>query len=338
MSIFRRVFRVALSLAIFMLVLRVVGTREVVQSFLGISPVLFAAALTLVLINTLLRGANRFQLLNQYKQLSYKRAWLTYLTGSFYGTLLPATVGSDAARAITISRHTSLDIRISVGSVVTLNLLGLAAVAALGTVGALFLSLQNQTTFLLIDLVFSGTVAMVLCVLMFTNLGRWLMDVLSKVTELWPAAHRILKPLLSATLLLPTARRSRLVMAAVAFSSQVIRDSVATIVATALGLTIDWWVFATIAPMVAIVAMIPLSVFGVGLQQGAMVFLLSQFGVAGSDAVAISLTIVSVYIVISLVSGLAVIVDSAFGQQANHDAGKEILSRRQRPAMSALGR
>jgi hypothetical protein len=320
MSVFRRVFRIALSLAIFMLVLKVVGTREVMQSFLGMSPVLFTAALALVLINTLLRTANWFQLLNLFKQTSFKQSLLTYLAGSFYGKLLPASVGSDAARAITISRRTSLDIRISVRSVVTLNLLGLAAVTALGAVGALFLSLQNQTTFLLIVLVLSGTVAMVLCVLIFTKVGRWLKEALSKVTDLWPASYRILKPLLSVALLLPTARRSQLVMAAVAFSNQVIRVSVAALVATSLGLTIDWWVFAAIAPLVAIVAMIPLSVFGVGLDQGAKIFLLSHFGVAGSDAVAISLTIASLHILISLVGGLAVIVDSAFGQRAIHGA------------------
>ena len=303
-----------------MLVLKVVGTREVMQSFLGMSPVLFTAALALVLINTLLRTANWFQLLNLFKQTSFKQSLLTYLAGSFYGKLLPASVGSDAARAITISRRTSLDIRISVRSVVTLNLLGLAAVTALGAVGALFLSLQNQTTFLLIVLVLSGTVAMVLCVLIFTKVGRWLKEALSKVTDLWPASYRILKPLLSVALLLPTARRSQLVMAAVAFSNQVIRVSVAALVATSLGLTIDWWVFAAIAPLVAIVAMIPLSVFGVGLDQGAKIFLLSHFGVAGSDAVAISLTIASLHILISLVGGLAVIVDSAFGQRAIHGA------------------
>jgi hypothetical protein len=201
-----------------------------------------------------------------------------------------------------------------------LNLLGLAAVAALGAVGASLLSLQGQTTFLSVDLLFSATVAVVLGVLMFTNLGRRLIEIFSKLTAMWPAAHRLLEPLLSATLVLPKTRRNQLILVAVALSSQVIRVSVATIVAASLGLQIDWWVFASIAPLVAIVAMIPLSVLGVGLEQGAMVFLLSHFGVAGSDAFATSVTIATVYIGLALAGGVAVILDSAFGEQAAIDS------------------
>jgi len=279
------------------------------------SPAYFSAALVLVIVDSLARGGNWYQLLNRFIELSFKRASLIYLSGAFYGLLLPATVGTDAARAMTISRRASLDIRISVGSLVTLNLLGLAAVATLGSIAALWLTLENRTPFLSIALLFSGTVMLALGVLLFTNLARRLIEFFSGITEMWPAAHRILEPLLNATLVLPKTRRNQLILVAVALSSQVIRVTVATIVARSLGLQIEWWVFAAIAPLVAIVAMVPLSVLGVGLDQGAMVFLLSHFGVAGSDAFAISLTLATVYIGQALAGGVVIILDSAFGAQ-----------------------
>ena len=322
MPALRRLAGITLSLGICVVVLNAVGAREVMQTLLDIRPLHLAAALGMVLIDTGLRAANWNQLLNRFTPFRLGKAWLIYLSGGFYGLLIPSTLGTDAARAMTISKRTSLDIRVSAGSLVTLNLLGLGAVATVGTIAAVVLSSRSPTPFLLAGLGFSAILAVSTGILMFTAVGRRLVEVLSRVTEVWPAAQRLLEPLLSAMLVLPRGRRNQLMLVGTALLNQVIRVTVAAIVASSLGITVGWWVLAAIAPMVAIVVMIPLSFFGIGIGQGAMVVILAPFGVTGNEAFAFSLTVAAVYIGQALAGGIAVLFDSAFGSQLTREQGR----------------
>ena len=315
----RRLARVLLSLVIFAVVLRFVGIREVAESFSDITPLYLGLALGLVLVDSLLRAANWHQLLNRFVSLSFSKAWLTYIAGTFYGSVLPSTIGTDAARAMTVARRTRLDIRVAVGSLLTLNILNVGAVGALGGVAATVLVLNEPTQFLAMGVGLSAAMALTVGVILFTVLGKRLLRLLTRVTGIWPAAQRFLEPLLGALLVLPTGRTGQLALVGIALLNQAIRASLATIVAASLGVTIDWWVFAAIAPMVAIVAMMPLSVVGIGIEQGAMVLLLDQFGVAGNDAFAISVTIASLYIGLAVAGGIGVIFDSTLKLQGQEE-------------------
>ena len=312
----RRIIRISIGLAIFLLVLKVVGAQEVFQSFTNIETSFLTGALALVVLDALLRAANWAQLLNRFVPFTIRQACSVYLAGGFYGSLLPSTVGKDAARAMTISRRAGLDIRVSTGTLVTLNLLGLGAVGALGMIAAIILIRQDPSTFLTFGFALSAMLVLVVCALLFTGTGKQLLALLSKTSRVWPAAQRFLEPLLSALLLLPEGRRKQLLLVGIALVNQVIRVSVAVLIAHSLGLAIDWWILAAVAPMAAIVEMIPLSFLGIGIGQGAMVFFLDHFGVANSDAFALSAMVASVYIGQALVGGIPVIWDSVIGPRS----------------------
>lgn len=324
MPSFRKLARITLSLAICVIALYAVGASEVLQSLLNIRPLHLAGALGMVLADSALRAANWNQLLNRFTPFPLGKAWLIYLSGAFYGSLIPSTVGTDAVRAISISRRASLDIRTSAASLVTLNLLGLGAAATIGLIAAAAL-LAEERSFMVVG-VFCFTAAMStgVALLMFTPVGRRIIELLSRLVGVWPAAQRLVEPLLSALLVLPRGRRNQLMLIITALSNQVIRVTVAAVVATSLGLNIGWWVLAAVTPLIAIVSMIPLSVLGIGIGQSAMIIILAPFGVTGNDAFALSLTIASIYIGQSAAGGIVVLIESVFGSpesQQQVDAG-----------------
>jgi len=308
---FRKGLRIAASLGIFALVLVAVDPREVINGLQRISPLYVIATLGIVVIDSLLRSANWRQLLNRFVSLDLKQTWLAYLSGAFYGSIIPSTVGTDVARAIAITQRVSIDMRISVATLVTLNILGLGAVGALGFIATVALLSENQTTFLILDLCLSGSLVLVAGVLLFAPVGRWLIERVAKVAGQWLLVKRFLDPLMSTLLVLPRAPRDQIVLAGIAFGNQLIRVSVTAVAAVSLGLDIDWWIFAAIAPLLIIVSMVPMSILGIGIEQGATVVLLAQFGVAGSDAFAISITVASVYIALALSGGIVVILETA---------------------------
>ena len=311
----RKTIRIAASLAIFVLVLLAVNPREVMQGFRNLSLLYLTATLGMVVADSLLRSVNWHQLLNRFAPIDVTQTWLAYLAGAFYGSIIPSTVGTDIARAGMVTQRASIDMRVSLGTLVTLNILGLGAVGALGTIAAVFLLPSNDSKFLIFELGFSGSLVLIVGVLLFTALGRRLVELVSMAAAQWPVVQRFLDPLMSALLVLPTTSRSRLLLAVIALVNQVIRISVTAVAALSLGLAIDWWIFAAIAPLLIIISMVPMSISGIGIEQGAMVVLLAQFGVAGSDAFAISITVASVYIALAFAGGIVVTLGSVVGPQ-----------------------
>jgi hypothetical protein len=324
MPSFRRLARITLSLGICVVALYVVGVEEVLRSLLNIRPLHLAGALGMVLFDSVLRAANWNQLLNRFTPFPLGKAWLIYLSGAFYGSLIPSTVGTDAVRAIAISRRASLDIRASAASLVTLNLLGLGAAATIGLIAAGVLLAENRSPMVVGVFSFSAVISAGVGVVLFTPAGRWVIELLSRVVGVWSAAQRMLEPLLSALLVLPRGRRNQLILIATALLNQVIRITVPAVVAASLGLSVGWWALAAVTPLIAIVSMIPLSFLGIGIGQSAMIIFLAPFGVTGNDAFALSLTIASIYIGQSAAGGIVVLIESVLGsadtpQQA--DAG-----------------
>lgn len=315
----RRLVRVLLSIIIFAVVLRVVGIREVAESFSDFEPLYLGLALALVLVDSLLRAANWHQLLNRFVPVTVSKAWRTYIAGTFYGSLLPSTIGTDATRAMTIARRARLDIRVAAGSLITLNILNVGAVGALGGIAATVLLLREPTEFLVVGVGLSATLALTVGLILFTAVGKRFLQLLTKAAGMWPAAQRFLEPLLGALLVLPASRMGQLTLVSIALLNQAIRASLATIVAVSIGVPIDWWIFAAIAPIAAIVAMMPLSIVGFGMEQGAMVLLLDQFGVAGNDAFAISVTTASLYIGLAVAGGIGVVIDSTLKLQGQEE-------------------
>jgi uncharacterized protein (TIRG00374 family) len=315
MAIIRRVARVALSVGICALALYIVGVREILDVLRDIRPIYLFLALSLTLIDSGLRSINWNQIISHFTPLSMGRAWSIYLSGAFYGLLIPSSVGTDAARAMTITRRASIDIRICAGSLVTLNILGLGAVATVATMAVLAPAAANTTPFLLLTLTFSSAVAICSYALMFTGIGRLFVARMGGLFDVWPAAQRKLQPFVDATLVLPQGRRDRVKLVITALFNQMIRVTIVFIAARALGISLEWWVLAATAPLVAIVSMIPLSFFGIGIDQGAMVLILAPFGVSSADSFALSLTNASVYLGLSLAGGAVVLFESAFGRR-----------------------
>jgi len=75
-------------------------------------------------------------------------------------------------------------------------------------------------------------------------------------------------------------------------------------VARALGMNVPLGHFFWIVAIVSIVQMLPVTLAGVGLREGALVYLLKYEGVAASQAFAFSLAIFSVMVILSLTGGL----------------------------------
>lgn len=227
------------------------------------------------------------------------------LAGMFVSNFLPSTVGGDVLRVTRLSaangqRHTS------VASVVVERLTGffvlpfISLVALVGNPTLLHLG-QASRLALTISL---GTLAALAAILVLVANPRvaerfegrsWL----AFVTSVHLGLVRLRREPAVALSVLVSALAYQLTMVAGAWMA-----------GHALGLHVGWSAMMAFIPVVAVAQVLPLSVSGLGLREGALVLLLVPLGVASGQAVALGLVLYGMNMVVSLLGAPAFAVGS----------------------------
>ena len=212
-----------------------------------------------------------------------------FLITSFVGTALPAG-GADVTRAYALSQHTN-DGHEAFASVAVDRLLGVTALLVLGVVG---LTLWTGD----VALPLAGLVVGLCAVTAITLLGAfWAGEVLRVVV---PPALRRLPP---GRWLIETAesvasyrarRGTLLTVFALSLMVQWLRILEVFLLGDGLGVEVDLSYYLVFMPVGLLAFMLPISIAGIGLPQGVIVWLLRPVGVPAVQAFALSTLVVVV--------------------------------------------
>ena len=275
--------RIATTVAIFAFLLSDLDWRAAGTALSRFSASALGAFLLLIAADRLLMLARWIILMRMTTRVRAGELARIFFVSSFVGSFLPAGVGGDAARAISVARHTQADA--AVASVIIDRLFGLLAVAVAGCLGVLLITYPVPHLLQQITLVSS-------LVMVAVSVGGLFADV---ITARLPA------PLRSSWAGLAMVRvgealgayRSRAdilwSVAGLSLLVQVVRVVLAWVIGRGLGIALPfayYWVF---MPLNILVTLLPLSVGGFGVPQGAMVWSLGPLGVSPTEAFLLSL-------------------------------------------------
>jgi glycosyltransferase 2 family protein len=211
-----------------------------------------------------------------------------FLVSSFVGSFLPAGVGGDAARAYALMRHTARGGE-AVASVAIDRYLGVVALMLLGAAGAASsagLVPEGQRVWLV------GTA------LLFTIASVSLFWLDRVVDLLMPASWRganFGRRLRSAAGAMGDYRRhpgTLLRVLMLSFAVQLLRIAQAYVLGLGLGITVPFGYYLAIMPIGLLLLLLPVSISGFGLPQGAIVWLLRPMQVPDPQSFALSTLIV----------------------------------------------
>jgi uncharacterized membrane protein YbhN (UPF0104 family) len=222
------------------------------------------------------------------------------LAGMFVSNFLPSTVGGDVLRVTRLSagngqRHTS------VASVVVERLTGffvlpfISLVALLGNPSLLHLG-QASRLALTVSVGTLVALAAILLLVSSPRLGQRLggRSWLAFVTSVHLGLARLRHDPSAALGVLVSALAYQLTMVAGAWMA-----------GHALGIHVGWSAMMAFIPIVAVAQVLPISVSGLGLREGALVLLLVPLGVASGQAVALGLLLYGMNLVVSLLGAPA---------------------------------
>ena len=276
--------RALVTVAIFAYVLRDFDVRAAGSALQGFSLQSIAILATLLVADRVLMLARWVRLMRTTTDLPLSELARIFLVSSFVGSFLPAGVGGDAARAVSVSRHTNKP-GAAVASVLVDRLLGLLAVAISGCVGVI-VARELATEDLYFLTLGASAVLLIgcLCALNADRLAAW---VLPAAWHHWSPVRLLGK--LSAEL--SAYRRHAGVLWQVGVLSivvQVTRIVMAWVIGRSLGIALPIDYYLVFMPLNILIILIPVSLGGFGLPQGAMVWSTEPFGVSATQAFLLS--------------------------------------------------
>lgn len=259
----------------------------------------FLAALLLYFVVQVL-STFRWQLLLRAERIAIPlwRLILLYFEGMFFSLFLPTLIGGDLVRGHRIYRYTDGK-EASLASILVERLSGLATLLAIALAtllvswdpAAAWPILGLSSAFLLgLGALFSRTgKALILPMLKRLPFG----GVGEKLRAFYQATQRYRghRKALGQSLILSLILQALFIYAY-------------SLVAQALGLAIPFTAFLLLIPVATVIAMIPVSVAGLGVREGVMVYLFGKVGLASASALGLSLTWFFLTILASLPGGV----------------------------------
>ena len=234
-----------------------------------------------------------------------------YFKSSFVGLITPSNVGGEFLKGYGLMKSGSGAID-SFSSIFVERLLGLIALLLTCLVGFIFF--ENRLAAIhavVISRIFSAILALIFGALIISYFAFPLIARLlrpdSKITSLFRKVHSSLHYYQNIKI--------RLVLAFIlSVFIQILRIYGIWFVGLGLGITLELSYYFLFVPVVALVSMMPVSIAGLGVQEGAFVYFFSQTGTNSAIILAMAL-VVRLFLVVSVLPGGVLYLRSGIGKK-----------------------
>ena len=220
-----------------------------------------------------------------------------YLLGFFYNNFLPGGFGGDVVRAGALVQGGQKLVQ-AANSVLMARLAGLWSIVVLACLAIPLYALETNWQ-ASSPLVFGALGALAVAIVGSAFLfGAPMTFLLKSLPERWRSWHNELRAYWNQP-------RTLLQALFISFGIQILAVVVNASMAHALGLPISFGILLLCIPLVNLVVLLPISIGGFGVREGAYYYLLSCFGVSAGEAVLLSLAVYALLVFVAAVGAAA---------------------------------
>lgn len=237
--------------------------------------------------------------------LAFGQTFRVYFVGLFFNNFLPAGVGGDVVKIYDVSRFGNDPYQVFATTILD-RVIGIAGLCVLALAASLGLAARGGLDRLwLYALVFAGCMAPLLALVLNRRLSRAVRGLFGRIT-LWGLGARFD----SLFRRLGEYRRVRSLLAGLAGLAvvvQFLRVVTHVLVAEALGIGVSSHVFVqffVFVPLLGLLMVLPISINGLGVREGAGILLFTQIGFTSEQALLMELITYAIMVVVSLLGGV----------------------------------
>jgi len=262
-------------------------------------------------------SAFRWQILLKTQDIRISQGYLSssFLIGSFFNNLLPTSIGGDIYRTIVIANKEKISIGKSASVIVIERFSGVISAATYAII-ALFLGFRTvgKTSYVIPVIVFFVVCIILLFIILNPSILR-----LNKVIDRIKFLTRIREKLREIYHTFMSFKKYKLVLISVLICSFALQFGVIAnywLAARSLGINLSFASFIFIVPIVATIAMLPISIGGTGIRENSLVFLMVALGAPSDKSTVCSLILFAMLIVLGIIGAVIYIVRPLFMKQS----------------------
>jgi glycosyltransferase 2 family protein len=281
------IFRLLISIGILTILINNIDVSHAIKLFKKSYPWYIVLAIFVAMFSRLVT-AYRWYILIQHLTRDINYWYLARLTfiSNFIGTFLPGTIGVDAVRGYGLAKTVS-NSSLSISTLVVERAIGVIIMLLLVVIGAQFApeglpgAIQHSAIL--------GLFFLTICIVLISNspVRKYVRE---KLRKLLP--YKLFTKISSFFTHSFSYFKSPKLLAismVIAVLMQLLRVIQLYLGACALNLDVDFFYFLIFAPIVTFIIQIPISIGGIGVREGAYIFLFGLAGVTSEDAFAISM-------------------------------------------------
>ncbi|MCL4384995.1 MAG: flippase-like domain-containing protein [Cyanobacteria bacterium] len=251
--------------------------------------------------NVLLRAQN--------KKINAGYLFVLIMTGFFYSNILPSNIGGDLYRVYDINKNKKIPLNISASSVFLERFFGFISIVIY------FLITSFSIYRIMRNYVITITIFLSIALVLFLIIIKPEFFKIDRLFKKFKKLGRLEKKFNSFKDVL-NSYKDKIPYLVSGFILNIIADTLIMVmyyfVSISLGLNLNFISFMFIVPVIFVFTAIPISIGGLGVRENTIVFMLTRFGISGSDAVAFSLFILFVFILNAIAGGVIYLFKNIF--------------------------
>ena len=295
---------ISLGLIIYLAITQFKDFKTIASTLKDISPVLILLSFSTHIYGIWIT-AFRWQTLlkTQGVRLSVLSLSSSTLIGQFFNNFLPTSIGGDVYRAYDVTKKSNFPMSSSVSVLVVERLSGIIASGAFAA-AALFLgftAIGGKSIVIPIIIFLAVSIFIFFLILNPNILG------LHKLAKKVKFLQKILEKLRNVYDTFLSFKSHKWTLVKVIFYSLTLQFAVIInywLASKSLGIPLNLGVFIFIVPVVSIISMLPISLGGIGVREGFLVFLMVSLGAQNAKAAMCSLLLFAMLLVIGIIGGL----------------------------------
>ena len=267
------------------------------------APLILASASTYVFIVFI--SSLRWQILLKTQGISISKGYLSssFLIGSFFNNLLPTSVGGDIYRSVDIANKAKVSIGKS-ASVLVMDRFSGVITSSIYAIIALLLGFRTvgRTSYVIPVIVFFAVCVIILFFLLNPSILR-----LNKLVKKIKFLSKIREKLKEVYHTFRSFKKFKLALVQALLCSFALQFGFIVncyLAARALGIDLSFASFVFIVPIVATIAMLPVSIGGTGIRENSLVFLMVALGASSEKATVTSLLLFAMIITVGIIGAV----------------------------------
>lgn len=296
------IIKIGVSAAIMYLLLRNMDLRAFWATFSSVEPLAIAFVALLLIFNQSVSSYRWSVILKKDMDVSYLRLLSIYFVGMFFNNFLPTMVGGDVVKGYYLYKHSRKG-DVALASIFMDRYSGFTALMVITTLALIpgYSLIKGTGLPGFFVLLIGGFTAMSM-VIWIGPLHSWAMRIAAKVHF-----YGINRKIDTVYRVLMSYKRHRDILVKAFVCSVIVQCNVMIgyyVIGWGMGLDVPIAYYFLFIPLTTAISMLPISLSGLGIREGAFVFLFAMAGATKEEALTLSLMWFAVGVIVSLIGGI----------------------------------